>query len=90
MQSTYLFSLITGPTWRLGVVQNALPLSLIGGGLSYMLLLSFWAVFIIAFIHCGVMWLGHRDPYFMNVWKARFAAKRTCRVHSSGGNIYAA
>jgi type IV secretory pathway VirB3-like protein len=90
MHSTYLFSLITGPKWRLGVVQNALPLVFIGAGVIYMLMMSFWAVFVIAFIHCVAIWLSHRDPYFMNVWKARFSIKKTCRVHPSGGNIYAA
>ncbi len=90
MASTYVLSAIAGPVWRLGVVQNALPISFIGGGICFMLMMNFFAIFPIALIHGMVAYLSYRDPYFMNVLMARWTTRPAQRRHASGGNIYAA
>lgn len=70
--STHLLRAVARPPQRLFVAASALPLSLGGGFLLFQLVPDILALIGWALGHGYLAWRTYQDPYFVNVWRARW------------------
>jgi type IV secretory pathway TrbD component len=94
MLNPYILQRVSQPTLRMGVNQFSLPISLLGLMISVIFNYYLFGVSYFVISHSLLIWMTHKNPYFMEVFfaKMRFYKQAKSQLISGhrqlGINIY--